>query len=179
MGGGGGWVRSNVAIGWFFPCYATDKCKILRFLLRKISDSTLTQAVTSQLNSNSNNDQHDSTLTRLMSLIFKADWTLSRLILVLKFGLITAITYFTDVEICMHVNFRIPLYCTVKLTSQIPFSYKFVSSYIPFDFVCIAFMLACLSSRAILMVNSRFVTWNSFTEVSGSAKSWTTKTWPG
>ena len=57
-------------------------------------------------NSNSNNDQHNSTLTRLMSLIFKADWTLSRLILVLKFRLITAITYFTDVEICMHVNPR-------------------------------------------------------------------------
>ena len=47
--GGGGGVRSNVAVGWFFLCKATDNCKILTFSLRKISDSTLTQAVGIQL----------------------------------------------------------------------------------------------------------------------------------
>ena len=50
----GGGVRSNVAVGWFFPCSAIGKCKILTFSLRKKSvtqlwlkqyliDSTLTQ----------------------------------------------------------------------------------------------------------------------------------------
>ena len=44
---GGGGVRSNVAVGWFFPCKVTDNCKILTFSPRKIIDSTLTQAVSS------------------------------------------------------------------------------------------------------------------------------------
>ena len=57
--GGGGGVRSNVAIVWFFPCNATDKCKILAFSLQKISDSTLTQAESSWLNYDSNADQRD------------------------------------------------------------------------------------------------------------------------
>ena len=70
---GGGGVRSNVAVGWFFLCKVIDNCKIFTFSLRKISDSTLTQAVSSWLNSDSNDDQRDSTLTRLISLIFTAD----------------------------------------------------------------------------------------------------------
>ena len=53
--GGGGGVRSDVAVGWFFPCNATYKCKIFTFSLRKNQwlnfdssstypvDSTLTQ----------------------------------------------------------------------------------------------------------------------------------------
>ena len=77
---GGGGVRSNVAVGWFFLCKVADNCKILTFSLRKISDSTLTQAVSSWLNSDSNDDQRDSTLTRLISWIFTADSTLTRLI---------------------------------------------------------------------------------------------------
>ena len=32
---GGGGVRSNVAVGWFFPCIATDKWEILTFSLQK------------------------------------------------------------------------------------------------------------------------------------------------
>ena len=57
--------------------------------LQKNNYSTLTQAVSSWLNSDSNNDQHDSTLTRLYSLlfnftilffIFTDDLTLTRLI---------------------------------------------------------------------------------------------------
>ena len=48
---GGGGVRSNVAVGWLFLCKVTDNCKILTFSLRKISDLTLTQAVSSWLNS--------------------------------------------------------------------------------------------------------------------------------
>ena len=44
-------VRSNVAVDWFFPCNAAEKCKCYSFLFRKISDSTLTQAVSSGLNS--------------------------------------------------------------------------------------------------------------------------------
>ena len=73
-------MRSNVAVGWIFPCKVTDNCKILTFSPRKIIDSTLTQAVSSWLNSDSNDDQSDSTLTRLISLIFTADSTLTRLI---------------------------------------------------------------------------------------------------
>ena len=46
----------------------------LTFSLQKITDSTLTQAV------DSNDDQRDSTLTRLIFLIFTADSTLTRLI---------------------------------------------------------------------------------------------------
>ena len=76
----GGGVRSNVAVGWFFLCNVTDNCKILTFSLQKISDSTLTQAVSSWLNSDSNDNQRDSTLTRLISWIFTADSTLTRLI---------------------------------------------------------------------------------------------------
>ena len=75
---GGG--RSNVAVDWFFLCKVTDNCKILTFSPRKIIDSTLTQAVSSWLNSDSNDDQRDSTLTRLISLISTADSTLIRLI---------------------------------------------------------------------------------------------------
>ena len=56
---GGGGVRSN---------------------LIKFSDSTLTEAVCMWLNSDSNDDQRDSTLTRLISLIFTADSILTRLI---------------------------------------------------------------------------------------------------
>ena len=77
---GGGGVRSNVAVDWFFLCKVTDNCKILTFSLRKICDSTLTQAVSSWLNSDSNDNQRDSTLTRLISWIFTADSTLTRLI---------------------------------------------------------------------------------------------------
>ena len=77
---GGGGVRPNVVVGWFFPCKTTDKCKILTFLFRKISALTFTQAVSSWLNSDSNDDQRDSTLTRLISFIFTADSTLTRLI---------------------------------------------------------------------------------------------------
>ena len=77
---GGGGVRSNVAVGCFFLCKTTDKCKILTFSRQKISDSALTQAVSSWLNSDSNGDQRDSTLTQIISLIFKADSTLTRLI---------------------------------------------------------------------------------------------------
>ena len=77
---GGGGVRSNVAVGWFLLCKVTDNCKILTFSLRKIIHSTLTQAVFSWLNSDSNDDQRDLTLTRLISLIFTADSTLTRLI---------------------------------------------------------------------------------------------------
>ena len=62
-GAGGG---SNVAVGWFFLCKVTDNCKILTFSLRKISDSALTQVVSSWLNSDSNDNQRDSTLTRLI-----------------------------------------------------------------------------------------------------------------
>ena len=76
----GGGVRSNVAVGWFFLCKVTDNCKILTFSPRKIIDSTLTQAISSWLNSDSNDYQRDSTLTRLISLIFTADSTLTRLI---------------------------------------------------------------------------------------------------
>ena len=76
----GGGVRSNVAVGWFCLCKVTYNCKILTFSPRKIIDSTLTQAISSWLNSDSNDDQHDSTLTRLISLIFTADSTLTRLI---------------------------------------------------------------------------------------------------
>ena len=72
-------MRSNVAIGWFFLCKVTDNCKILTFSPRKIIDSTLTQAISSWLNSDSNDYQRDSTLTRLISLIFTADSTLTRL----------------------------------------------------------------------------------------------------
>ena len=75
-----GGMRSNVSVGWFFLCKVTDNCKILTFSLRKISDSTLTQAVSSWLNSDSNDNQRDSTLTRLISWIFTADSTLTRLI---------------------------------------------------------------------------------------------------
>ena len=79
--GGGGWgLRSNVAVSWFFLCKVTDNCKILTFSPRKIINSTLTQAVSSWLNSDSNDDQRDSTLTRLISLIFTTDSTLTRLI---------------------------------------------------------------------------------------------------
>ena len=78
--GGGGRVRSNVAVCWSFPCKVTDNCEILTFSPRKIIDSTLTQAVSSWLNSDSNDDQRDSTLTRLISLIFTADSTLTQLI---------------------------------------------------------------------------------------------------
>ena len=78
--GGGGGVRSNVAVGWFFLCKVTDNCKILTFSLRKISDSTLIQAVSSWLNSDSNDNQRDSTLTRLISWIFTDESTLTRLI---------------------------------------------------------------------------------------------------
>ena len=48
-------MRSNIAVGWFFPCNATGKCKTLTFSLQKnkISDSTLAQAVSSLLNSDS------------------------------------------------------------------------------------------------------------------------------
>ena len=77
---GGGGLRSNVAVGWFFLCKVTDNCNILTFSPRKIIYSTLTQAVSSWLNSDSNDDQRDSTLTRLISLIFTADSTLTRLI---------------------------------------------------------------------------------------------------
>ena len=73
-------MRSNVAVGWFFLCKVTDNCKILTFSPRKIIDSTLTQAVSSWPNSDSNDYQHDSTLTRLISLIFTIDSTLTRLI---------------------------------------------------------------------------------------------------
>ena len=66
-------VRSNAAIGWFTPCNATKKCKIITFLFIKISVSSLTQAVFRWLNSDSNDDQRDSTLTRPISLIFTAD----------------------------------------------------------------------------------------------------------
>ena len=76
----GGGVRSNVVVGWFFICKVTDNCKILTFSPKKIIDSTLTQTVSSWLNSDSNDDQRDSTLTRLISLIFTADSTLTRLI---------------------------------------------------------------------------------------------------
>ena len=79
-GGGGGGLRSNVTVGWFFLCKVTDNCKILTFSPRKIIDSTLTQAVSSWLNSDSNDGQRNSTLTRLISLIFTADSTLTRLI---------------------------------------------------------------------------------------------------
>ena len=48
--------------------------------LQKISASTLTQAVSSWLNSDSNNDQRDSTLTRLIFFIFTDDSNLTRLI---------------------------------------------------------------------------------------------------
>ena len=34
-GGGGRGVRSNVAVGWFFPSSATSKCQILTFSLQK------------------------------------------------------------------------------------------------------------------------------------------------
>ena len=68
--GGGGGGRPNVVVGLFFPCKTTDKCKILTFLFRKISASTLTQAVSSWLNTDSNDDQRDSTLTRLIFLHF-------------------------------------------------------------------------------------------------------------
>ena len=54
---GRGGVRSNVAVGCFFLCKSTDKCKILTFSLQKSSDSALTQAVSSWLNSDSNGDQ--------------------------------------------------------------------------------------------------------------------------
>ena len=57
--GGGGGVRSNVAVGWFVLCKFTDNCKILTFSLLKISDSTFTHAVSSWLNSDSNDDQRD------------------------------------------------------------------------------------------------------------------------
>ena len=77
---GGGGVRPNVVVDWFFHCKTTDKCTILTFLFRNISASTLTQAVSSWLNSDSNDDQRDSTLTRLISFIFTADLTLTRLI---------------------------------------------------------------------------------------------------
>ena len=73
----GGGVRSNVAVGL---CKVTDKCKISTFFFKRISDSTLTQAVSSWLNPDSNDEQRDSTLTRLISLIFTADSTLTRLI---------------------------------------------------------------------------------------------------
>ena len=76
----GGGLRPNVVVGWSFPCKTTDKCKILTFFFRKISASTLTQAVSSWLNSDSNDDQRDSTLTRLISFIFTTDSTLTRLI---------------------------------------------------------------------------------------------------
>ena len=77
-GGGGGAVECSCRLVHF--CKVIDNCKILTFSLRKISDSTLTQAVSSWLNSDSNDDQRDSTLTRLISLIFTADSTLTRLI---------------------------------------------------------------------------------------------------
>ena len=64
--GGGRGVRSNVAVGWFFLSKVTDNCKILTFSPWKIIDLTLTQAVSSWLNSDSNDDQRDSTLTRLI-----------------------------------------------------------------------------------------------------------------
>ena len=52
--GGGGGVRLNVAVGWLFPCNATNKCKIITFSPQNISDLSLTQAVSSWLNSYSN-----------------------------------------------------------------------------------------------------------------------------
>ena len=76
--GGGGAVECSCRLVHF--CKVTDNCKILTFSLRKISDSTLTQAVSSWLNSDSNDGQRDSTLTQLIFLIFTADSTLTRLI---------------------------------------------------------------------------------------------------
>ena len=70
--------RSNLAVAWFFLCNVTDNCKILTSSPRKIIASTLTQ-VSSWLNSDSNDDQRDSTLTRLIFLIFTTDSTLTRL----------------------------------------------------------------------------------------------------
>ena len=80
--GGGGGGRSNAAVClFFFPCNVTDKCKICTFpFQKKINDSTLTQAVSSWLISDSNKDQFDSILTRLMSLIFMSDSTLTLVI---------------------------------------------------------------------------------------------------
>ena len=80
-GGGGAVECSCMYIGWFFLCKVADNCKILTFSPRKKNfDLTLTQAVSSWLNSDSNDDQRDSTLTRLISLLFTADSTLTRLI---------------------------------------------------------------------------------------------------
>ena len=73
-------VQSNVAVDWFFPCNPTDECKIITFYHQTIHDSTFTSAVSSWLNSDSNDGQRDSTPTRLISLIFTSDSTLTRLI---------------------------------------------------------------------------------------------------
>ena len=64
-GGGGG--RLNVAVGWFLCCNATGKCEISTFSLqKKISDSTLAQAVSRWHNSDSNDNQRNSTLAQLI-----------------------------------------------------------------------------------------------------------------
>ena len=56
---------------------ATYKCKIFNILFRKILESTLTQVVSSWLNSDLNDGQHDLTLLWLVTLIFMADSTLT------------------------------------------------------------------------------------------------------
>ena len=78
--GGGGGLRSNVSADWFFPCYTTNKRKILTFYLQIIYwlnfDSSSFQLAQLWLK----RYQRDSTLTRLISLIFTVDSTLTRLI---------------------------------------------------------------------------------------------------
>ena len=56
------------------------QCKISTFSLKQNQWLNFDSTIFSWLNSDSNDDQRDSTLTRLMSLIFTADSTLTRLI---------------------------------------------------------------------------------------------------
>ena len=55
-------VGGRMWLDWFFPCNTKDWRKMLAFSRhRRISNSTLTQAVSTWLNSDSNDDQRDTT----------------------------------------------------------------------------------------------------------------------
>ena len=69
-GGGVGCSRMLLNVG-SFSVRLQINAKYCCFPFRKICDSTLTQAVSSWLNSDSNDDQHDSTLTRLISSLLR------------------------------------------------------------------------------------------------------------
>ena len=73
-------VWSNVAVCWFFPCNATVQNLNVFASENSVIQLRLKQHPVDSTRYDSNDDERDSTLTRLISLIFTADSTLTQLI---------------------------------------------------------------------------------------------------